>query len=139
MLRFGIKRDPHWTYDNPERFAELLVILPKTWSWVFLDCAKRKSDAIFELHGKVCKDLLKVGQEAPWSMFGDGSGCNRPHVQRKIWLLMSAAAEVDELDHPWRKWKITRIMQIFLDTQSLSSGAPGHWQYNSWFVYQYVI
>ena len=131
-LFFGAKRESHWICTNAKRFEELLKHLPKTWSWGFPDGDRKAiSEAVLTEHGRVSDVLLRLGKACPWTKFGDSSECYRPHVQRKLWMLMSAVAEIDEIDHEWRRWKASKILRIFPDVQGVLKNTPSHWQYNA--------
>ena len=86
---------------------------------------------IVDMHRKIRGDLLEFGETNGWSLMGQASTYVRPHVGRKLWLLLCAAA--GRSDATWGTLHgppvgVMEFTQMFPDVKEFVTKTPIQWK-----------
>ena len=101
--------------ENVQSFSDILTALPATWMVKVAKKFKSKVDFPQICH-TIQKQVSAFGSKRSWSRMGPESDYLKPHVLRKLMLLVRHVFEIDGTD--WEGWKMADFQGMFPDVRN---------------------
>ena len=108
--------------ENVQPFSDILTALPATWT---VKGAKKSKVEYRQIRQAMQKQVSAFGSKHSWSRMGPESDYLKPHVLRKLMLLVRHVLEIDGTD--WAGWKMADFQGMFPDVRNFVGQAPKHW------------
>ena len=108
--------------ENVQSFSDILTALPATWT---VKVAKKSKVEFRQICHAMQKQVSAFGSKHSWSRMGPESDYLKPHVLRKLMLLVRHVLEIDGTD--WAGWKMADFQGMFPDARGFVGQAPKHW------------